>query len=119
MPVLNKLMNNFPFARRTQWRRETNALNKALEDLQARHIPVMDLTASNPTSCGFLYPEGMLSALNSSENLHYHPDARGMKRARQAVAQYYARCQRSDKTEVGNIIPVSYTHLTLPTKRIV
>ncbi len=84
-------MDKFPFARRTNWRRETNALNKALEDLGSRHIPVMDLTASNPTSCGFLYPEGMLSALNSLENFHYQPDACGMKKARQAVAQYYAR----------------------------
>jgi len=86
-----EVINNFPFARRTNWRQETNALNKALEELQARHIPVMDLTASNPTRCGFLYPDGMLSALNSLDNFHYHPDARGMKRARQAVAKYYAR----------------------------
>ena len=91
LPVLNKVMDNFPFARRTNWRRETNAFNKALEDLGSRRIPVLDLTASNPTSCGFLYPEGMLSALNSSDNFHYHPDACGMERARQAVAQYYAR----------------------------
>jgi aspartate/methionine/tyrosine aminotransferase len=84
-------MDNFPFARRTNWRRETNALNKALEDLGSRHISVMDLTASNPTSCGFLYPEGMLSALNSLDNLHYNPDACGLKSARQAVAKYYAR----------------------------
>jgi aspartate/methionine/tyrosine aminotransferase len=84
-------MCNFPFARRTHWRQEINALNKALEDLESRHVPVMDLTASNPTSCGFLYPEGMLSALNSLDNFHYHPDACGMKSSRQAVAEYYAR----------------------------
>ncbi len=103
------IMDNFPFARRTNWRQETNALNKALEDLGSRHIPVMDLTASNPTSCGFLYPEGMLSALNSLDNFHYHPDACDMKRARQAVAKYYARSWRSDKTEVGNIILTAST----------
>ena len=84
-------MNNFPFARRTNWRQETNALNKALEDLEARHIPVVDLTASNPTSCGFVYPEGMLSVLNSLDNFHYHPDACGVSSARQALAKYYAR----------------------------
>lgn len=84
-------INNFPFARRTSWRQETNALNKALEELGSRHIPVLDLTASNPTSCGFLYPEGMLGALNSPDNLQYDPDARGMKQGRQAVARYYAR----------------------------
>jgi len=88
-----EVINNFPFAFRTNWRQETNALNKALEELGSRHIPVMDLTASNPTSCGFLYPEAMLSVLNSSDNFHYHPDACGMKRAREALAQYYARQQ--------------------------
>jgi aspartate/methionine/tyrosine aminotransferase len=84
-------MDNFPFARRTNWPQETNALNKAIEDLRKRGIDILDLTASNPTSCGFLYPEGMLSALNSLDNLHYHPDACGMKSSRQAVAEYYAR----------------------------
>src|SRR5271167_2156312 len=82
---------NYPFARRTDWHQETNALNKALEELGKRGIDILDLTASNPTSCGFLYPEGMLAALNSIDNFHYHPDACGMKKARQAVAQYYAR----------------------------
>ena len=90
-PILNEAVDNFPFARRTNWPQETNALNKALEDLGSRHIPVMDLTASNPTSCGFLYPEGMLSALNSLDNFNYHPEACGMQSSRQAVAQYYAR----------------------------
>ena len=56
-------MLNFPFAHRTNWCQETNVLNKVLEDLQARHIPVMDLTASNPTKQGFEYPEGMLEAI--------------------------------------------------------
>ena len=83
-------MPNFPFARRTNWHRETNALNKVLEEFAALHIPVMDLTASNPTSCGFLYPDGMLSALNSLENLNYQPDACGVSKAREAVAKYYA-----------------------------
>jgi aspartate/methionine/tyrosine aminotransferase len=84
-------MDDFPFARRTNWPQETNALNKAIEDLRKRGIDILDLTASNPTSCGFLYPEGILSALNSLDNLHYHPDACGTEKARQAVAQYYAR----------------------------
>ena len=84
-------MDNFPFSRRTNWRQETNALNKALEELGRQRIPVMDLTASNPTSCGFLYPDGMLSALNSLDNFKYQPDACGMSHARQAVAEYYTR----------------------------
>jgi aspartate/methionine/tyrosine aminotransferase len=84
-------MDNFPFAHRTNWHQETNALNKALEELESRHVPVIDLTASNPTSCDFLYPEMALAALNSPENLHYQPDACGTFKAREALVEYYAR----------------------------
>ncbi|MBF0570753.1 MAG: pyridoxal phosphate-dependent aminotransferase [Candidatus Omnitrophica bacterium] len=84
-------MDKFRFAYRTNWRQETNALNKALEELESRHIPVMDLTASNPTVCGFVFSDEMLSALNVPENLRYQPDACGMRKARQAVADHYAR----------------------------
>jgi aspartate/methionine/tyrosine aminotransferase len=84
-------MDKFPFASRTNWHQETNALNKALEELRKRGIDILDLTASNPTSCGFLYPEGMLSALNSLENLHYQPDACGVTGAREALSKHYAR----------------------------
>ena len=76
---------NFPFARRTNWRQESNTLNKAIEELGKRGIDILDLTASNPTNVGFSYPEGMLLALNSSDNFQYHPDASGLKKARQAV----------------------------------
>ncbi len=86
-------MDKFSFARRTNWQQETNALNKAFEELQAQGIPVIDLTASNPTSCGFLYPEGMLSVLTKEENFHYQPDACGMVSARKVVAQHYT-CQQ-------------------------
>ena len=91
MPDLNKPMDKFPFAHRTNWPQEKNALNKALEEKGKQGIDILDLTASNPTSCGFLYPEEMLSALNSLDNFHYHPDACGMKKAREAVARYYTR----------------------------
>jgi len=100
-------MDKFPFARRTRWRRQTNALNKALEDLQAQKIPVADLTASNPTSCGFVYPDGMLSALNFAENFNYHPDACGISAARRAVARYYARHREGVSPE--NIILTAST----------
>ena len=84
-------MNNFPFAKRTEWRQETNAVTQALEDLQARKIPVLDLTASNPTCCGFEYPRNLLNAFNTPDNLQYHPDSCGMLKARQAVADYYKK----------------------------
>jgi len=82
-------MDNFPFAHRTNWQQETNALNKVLEELGKQGVNILDLTASNPTSCGFVYPEGMLAALNLPENLCYTPDACGMGQARAEVVKYY------------------------------
>lgn len=84
-------MDKFPFARRTNWQQQSNALHNANEELRKQGIDILDLTASNPTSCGFLYPEGLLAALNTSENLHYQPDACGLDPARKAVSHYYAR----------------------------
>ncbi|MDE2027192.1 MAG: pyridoxal phosphate-dependent aminotransferase, partial [Candidatus Omnitrophica bacterium] len=83
-------MNKFPFAGRTDWSQEINALNKKLEELQAARTAVMDLTASNPTSCGFVYPRGLLEPLSSTENFNYQPDSCGLLQARQAVSRYYA-----------------------------
>jgi len=88
-------MDNSPFARRTNWQQEANALNKALEELERQSIPVVDLTASNPTSCGFSYPQEILPALNSLDNFQYQPDACGLRQAREAVAKYYVRQKAS------------------------
>jgi len=82
-------MDNFHFARRTQWSQQVNALNLALEELKKQQIPIVDLTASNPTECGFFYPADLLGVLTQPENLQYHPDACGTHKARAAVAKYY------------------------------
>ncbi len=100
---------NFSFAHRTNWRQEPNALNKAFEELVDRGIDILDLTASNPTDCGFIYPEGILSALSSVENLFYQPDACGLKSARNAVASYYARSRCPYEAETGNIVLTAST----------
>ena len=50
-----------------------------------------DLTLSNPTVCGFDYGgPAALAPLADPCSLVYAPDARGLLRARQAVADYYA-----------------------------
>jgi aspartate/methionine/tyrosine aminotransferase len=51
-------------------------------------LPV-DLTVSNPTRCGFAYPEGLLEALADPRGLTYAPDPRGDAEARRAVAALY------------------------------
>jgi len=53
---------------------------------------IWDLTESNPTLCGFAYPEKeLLGPLADRGNLRYEPDPRGLPSARRAVAGYYAQ----------------------------
>lgn len=67
-------------------------LARALRARRAAGLPLVDLTASNPTQCGFRYDEpGILAALNDTHAIKYDPDPRGLLRAREAVSRYYAR----------------------------
>jgi alanine-synthesizing transaminase len=79
------------FAKRTNWNLETNRLSAALSAHRAARKPIIDLTLSNPTECGFLYDqEAILNALRNPAALKYEPNPRGLDVARGAVAQYYA-----------------------------
>ena len=79
------------FAKRTNWNLETNRLAAALAEHRAAGKPLIDLTVSNPTECGFLYDqEAILNALRNPAALKYEPNPRGLDVARGAVAQYYA-----------------------------
>jgi alanine-synthesizing transaminase len=79
------------FASRTNWRLETNRLTRALEEHRRSGKELLDLTASNPTTCGFAYPEQeILAALADPRGLVYRPESKGLRKAREAVAEYYA-----------------------------
>jgi alanine-synthesizing transaminase len=66
-------------------------LARALRERRERGQEILDLTASNPTRCGFTYDEaGILAALGDRAALVYDPEPRGMRRAREAVCRYYA-----------------------------
>ena len=79
------------FASRTNWRLETNRLTRALEEHRRSGKELFDLTASNPTTCGFAYPEQeILTALTDPRGLVYRPESKGLREARDAVAEYYA-----------------------------
>jgi len=78
------------FASRTNWRLETNRLTRALEEHRKSGKELLDLTASNPTECGLAYPEQeILSALSNPRALSYRPESKGLREAREAVAEYY------------------------------
>jgi aspartate/methionine/tyrosine aminotransferase len=79
------------FSQRTDWNLEKTAYAAALERIHADGKPFFDLTASNPTTCGFQYDcAGILSELSRSESLEYQADPRGLPVARAAVVEYYA-----------------------------
>ena len=66
-------------------------MSAALAAHRAAGKPLIDLTVSNPTECGFQYDEeAILGALRNPAALKYEPNPRGLRVARGAVAQYYA-----------------------------
>jgi aspartate/methionine/tyrosine aminotransferase len=78
------------FAARTEWAGEETAWSRALEARRRRGLRILDLTASNPTQCGFAYDAHLLTELSAEGARTYDPDPRGMPGAREAVCGYYA-----------------------------
>ncbi len=79
------------FSARTAWNTEEGALARAVREAREQGRPLVDLTISNPTVCGFDYPaEAVLAALGNPASMVYDPDPRGLLLAREAVAGYYA-----------------------------
>ena len=78
------------FASRTNWRLEPNRFTRALEEHRRSGKEMFDLTVSNPTVCGFAYPEEeILAALAGRGALRYAPESKGLRGAREDVAAYY------------------------------
>ena len=78
------------FSRRTDWDTSESELARAYRLRLEAGLPIADLTASNPTRCGFVYDAGLLHALADSRALDYNPQPRGGAAARMAVCGYYA-----------------------------
>ena len=51
------------FSGRTNWNTEESELARAHRLRTQAGLPIADLTASNPTRCGFTYPPSLLQAL--------------------------------------------------------
>lgn len=78
------------FSDRTNWNLDPNRLSRALSECRAAGKPLLDLTASNPTECGFEYDQqAIFRALANPGALQYEPNPKGLLTARQAVAAYY------------------------------
>jgi aspartate/methionine/tyrosine aminotransferase len=79
------------FSSRTNWPLTPNRLSALLRERRARGLPILDLTESNPTRCGFTFDlEEILAPLHNPRSLTYEPDPRGLRIARDAVALYYS-----------------------------
>ena len=77
------------FSKRTNWELSSNQLMIALKRLHEENVTVFDLTESNPTHCGFSYPNEILPVLANTNNLNYEPATQGLLRAREVISDYY------------------------------
>jgi len=78
------------FSQRTDWNTEESDLARAHRMRREAGLPITDLTASNPTRCGFTYPRSLLDALADPRAIDYDPQPKGLLIAREAVCNYYA-----------------------------
>src|SRR5882762_5642285 len=70
---------------------ELNALTRAVARRRAESRPILDLTESNPTRAGLVYPGDLLTALSAAAGLRYDPQPFGLPAAREAVARDHER----------------------------
>ena len=74
---------------RTRWDLAQTPWAEQLARLRSAGAQLFDLTASNPTRCGFDYDAAsILAPLQNPAALEYDPDPRGMRSAREAVSRY-------------------------------
>jgi len=68
-----------------------NTLSAALAGRREKGRAILDMTVSNPTLCGFSYPEAAIrEALGAASVLRYAADARGSLPARKAIAAHHS-----------------------------
>lgn len=78
------------FSSRLNWSLTPNPLTQLLEAKRAQGAPILDLTESNPTRCGFHYDDAaILSTMAQPQAMKYEPSPRGLLTARQAITNYY------------------------------
>lgn len=67
----------------------TNTLSRLTAEKRATGERILDLTESNPTHAGIVYPEGFLNALANPQGALYEPESFGLIEARETVAREY------------------------------
>ena len=84
------MQKKIEFSRRCDWELATNKVTSLYQELKNEGADIIDLTVSNPTRCGFEYPQqDILQALTHPDNLKYQADSQGLLKAREAVCRIY------------------------------
>jgi len=95
------------FSSRFHWDFRTNRLTQALEAMRRDGARILDLTESNPTRAGLVYPPEIVHAFDDPRMLLYEPLPAGAAEAREAVASYYAA--RGERVETERILLTAST----------
>jgi alanine-synthesizing transaminase len=78
------------FSHRLPFHLARNPISDAIARRRAAGLPLLDLTESNPTRAGIVYPEaGILGGFQAPQSLIYDPSSNGLPRARAQVADLY------------------------------
>lgn len=103
------------YSRRTNWNTDESELARAHRECLRAGLPLADLTASNPTRCGFVYPDSLLKPLANPRAFDYDPQPLGSLAAREAVCAYYASHGAMDGTINGGRLSLDQIVLTTST----
>jgi hypothetical protein len=95
------------FSSRFHWDFRINRLTQALEARRRDGARILDLTESNPTRAGLVYPPEIVRAFDDPRMLVYEPSPAGPAEAREAVASYYAA--RGQRVETERILLTAST----------
>lgn len=83
------------FSRRLKHESGVNGLSALLGRKRREGVPVLDLTESNPTHAGIVYPADLLKGLSDPAALQYEPQPFGLPAARELIARtYHAQADR-------------------------
>ena len=84
-----------------------NALSRAVERRRQSGRTILDLTETNPTTVGLLYPPDLLAHLGDSRSAVYQPEPLGAIAVREAIASEYAA--RGVAVEASRIVLTAST----------
>ena len=80
---------------------QVNQITSALQRRKEKGLRLLDLTDTNPTENGFIFPRDILAAeiARYLKERRYRPDSHGNVQAREAISQYYS--QRNPSLEIA------------------